>query len=200
MHPRWLGLLPLAFFVIHGSRYVLAGSPHEILWACTMSNLIIGIGILASAPRVIASALLWLPIGNVLWVYDAIHTKQFLWTSTLTHFGGLVVGLVALRRLGFPRFSFVTGALAGMSLQLVSRFVTPYRANVNVSQFIYPGSESLFPSYSVYFAATWGLWMATFVLVELLCRRYLRGSSLAGRVEHGQVGASLGAGGGLRAP
>ena len=65
-----------------------------------------------------------------------------------------------------------------MSLQLVSRFVTPYQANVNVSQFIYPGSESLFPSYPVYFAATWGLWMATFVLVELLCRRYLRGPSL----------------------
>lgn len=200
MHPRWLGLLPLAFFGIHGSRYILTGTPHEILWACTMSNLLMGIGILASAPRVIASALLWLPIGNVLWVYDAIHTQQFLWTSTLTHCGGLLVGLAALRRLGFPRFSCVTGVLSGMSLQLLSRFVTPYQANVNVSQFVYPGSESLFPSYTVYFAATWGLWTATFVLVELLCRSVLRDPSLTGRVEHRQVGASLGTGGGLREP
>ena len=179
MSRRLLGLLPLSFFVIHGSRHVAAGHAYELFWACTTASLLIGLGILTDTRRLTASAVLWLPIGNVMWIYDAVHTGLIMWTSLLTHVGTMLIALWSLRSQGFPRGSFVTATLLGMLLQLISHYVTPYQSNVNVSQFIYPGSESLFPSYGHYVAATWVLCCASFYLIEKLCLRILPSPSSA---------------------
>ena len=43
---RWLGGLALLSFVIHGGGHVLRGTAHDVLWACTVANLLIAFGLL----------------------------------------------------------------------------------------------------------------------------------------------------------
>lgn len=174
---RWLGLLPLSFFAIHGSRHVLSGHAYELLWLCTVSCFFVGVGILARSPRWTAAAALWLPLGTVLWIFDACRTGDFLLTSALTHLGGLLVALVWLGRTGFPAGSFVYATGLGVLVQTVSRYVSPHEANVNVSQFIYPGSEAYFPSYRLYWCFIWLSATAIFWICERIGRRIWPGSS-----------------------
>ena len=168
---RRLGLLPIAFFVIHGSRHVIAGHSYELLWLCTVSCLLVGVGMLAGAVRLTAAAALWLPLGTVLWIFDALRTGDFMATSALTHLGGLAIAIVWLRQTGFPAGSFALATAIGIFLQLASRYLSPYQANVNVSQFVYPGSEAYFPSYRVYWLVIWLVATGIFWTVERLCRQ-----------------------------
>ncbi len=170
---RWLGLLPIAFFVIHGSRHVIAGHSYELLWLCTVSCFLVGAGILTGTVRLTAAAALWLPLGTLLWIFDALRTRDWMVTSALTHLGGLVVAVVWLRQTGFPAGSFALATAIGIFLQLASRYLSPYQANVNVSQFIYPGSEAYFPSYRAYWLAIWLVVVAIFWMVERVALRLL---------------------------
>lgn len=176
--PRWLGCLPIAFFVIHGSRHVFAGHAYELLWLCTVSCFLVGVGILARSVRLTAAAGLWLPLGTVLWIFDALRTSDWMVTSALTHVGGLLVAVVSLRKTGFPAGSFARATALGMAVQLVSRLLSPRAANVNVAHFIYPGSEAYFPSYRVYWCVIWLCALGIFWVVEKGVRRGLGPSEM----------------------
>ena len=137
------------------------------------------VGILARSPRWTAAAALWLPLGTVLWIFDACRTGDFLLTSALTHLGGLLVALVWFGRTGFPAGSFVYATGLGVFVQTVSRYVSPHEANVNVSQFIYPGSEAYFPSYRLYWCF---IWLSATAIFDL---RADRAADLAGIISVG---------------
>jgi len=59
-------------------------------------------------------------------------------TSVLTHGGGLLLGLVGLRRLGLPRGAWWKGAVVLVALTAVSRLVTPAPDDVNLGFSVLP--------------------------------------------------------------
>lgn len=150
---RRLAALPLAFFAAHAGFHVHAGRPEEALWTCTMANLLLGVGLLGSVPTLIASAVAWLILGNLLWAVDLCAGGAFYPTSLLTHVGGLAVGASALRVFAWPPGSWWRAALLLLALQQVCRGVTPRAANVNLAFDLYPGMDAFFPGYRWYWAS-----------------------------------------------
>lgn len=156
-----LGVVALLCFLIHGGSHVLRGTAHDVLWACTLANLLIGVGLLFRWPRDLSAQLcsigvLWLCVGNFTWLLDLILGGEFFVTSLLTHWLGLGVGIWGLLRLGWPDRAWLHATLALIALQLVCRLLTPPAANVNVAHAVYAGYQRIYPSYAWF-------WLASFV-------------------------------------
>lgn len=166
-----LGLCALCCFAAHASTHVRRGTAHDVLWACTMSNAVVGLGLLWEAARgphrsdgdgaavgavAAAVAILWLCVGNVTWALDLALGGEFFPTSLLTHWGGLLCAAIAVRRLGWPRHAWMYATGGFVALQLVSRQLTPPSANVNVAHAIYPVWAGVYSSYATF-------WLSSFV-------------------------------------
>lgn len=177
---RRLAPLPLAFFAAHAGFHVHAGRPEEALWTCTMANLILGVGLLGSMPTLIASAVAWLILGNLLWAVDLCSGGAFYPTSLLTHVGGLAVGVFALRVREWPRGAWWRAALLLLALQQACRGVTPRAANVNLAFDLYPGMDAFFPSYGWYWVSLVAMCCVIFGGAERWFRRDARARSLDG--------------------
>ncbi|RME74807.1 MAG: hypothetical protein D6785_15480 [Planctomycetota bacterium] len=65
-------------------------------------------------------------------------------TSILTHFGGLGVAIMVVRKWGIPSYTWLYGVLWGILLQIFSRYFTSPSLNINFSQKVWPGSEAYF--------------------------------------------------------
>ena len=163
---RLVGVLPLIFFGLHLAHYVGEGKPGNMLWACHLSNLLIGAGVLAKRPAVLAAGLLWLSVGVPLWIFWLAGGGEFLVTSALTHVGGAAVGIWAMRRVHWPRGIWWKAWLAIPLLQLICRFTTPPELNVNISHSVWEGWEQTFPLYSVYLALMLGITAVIFAVAE----------------------------------
>jgi hypothetical protein len=74
-------------------------------------------------------------------------------SSVLVHVGGLAVAAIALRTYRMDRHSWRYAFGWSLLVQLISRFVTAPKLNVNVAHAIQPGWERTFPSY-------WMFWLA----------------------------------------
>lgn len=169
---RLLGLLPLAFFALHGNYYLERGELANMLWMCNISNLLLGVGLLLAQPVLIWAAVIWLIPGLPLWFYYVVLRGGWLWTSTVSHVGGLAVGLVALARVRADRKAWVYGLVWFLLVQQVSRMFTPPEWNINVAHIVYAGWEAQFTSYWMFWVATTavtvaGLWVLGFILLKL---------------------------------
>ncbi|MFZ5892513.1 MAG: hypothetical protein ACOY0T_15745 [Myxococcota bacterium] len=169
----WLGLGALFCYAIHAGSHVLAGRPAEVLWACHVASVLIGVGALAGNATLVAIGVLWLAFGNPLWVLDLSTGGEFLPTSPFTHIGGFVLGCFALRRLGFPESAWWKAVLAFVLLLLLTRLLTPPRANVNLAFAVASGWERTFTSYPLYLSMLVLAGAATFFVAELGLRRLL---------------------------
>jgi hypothetical protein len=176
---RILGVLALTFFVVHATFHATHGRAHDILWSCTLSNAIVGIGLLAGSGRAVAVGATWLFLGNLTWLADLCTGGEFLITSTLTHFGGLAVALLGARILGWPRHTFVYASAGMLALQQLCRFVTPPEANVNLAFSIYKGWEGVYPSYRVFWLAMFAQAVLVYFLVDRMFGWLLRRSAPA---------------------
>ena len=78
-------------------------------------------------------------------------------TAALTHIGALVLGIYGVRILGWPRGAAWKAAAAYLALWAVTRLATPASANINLAFRVYPGWESRFPSYPLYFGTLFSL-------------------------------------------
>ena len=175
-----LGVVALLCFVIHGGSHVLRGTAHDVLWACTMANLLIASGLLVRWPAHAGAALcstgvLWLCVGNVTWVLDLALGGEFFVTSLLTHWLGLLIGLLGLLQLGFPRRAWLYATLAMVALQLVSRGLTPPSANVNVAHFVYPVYARIYPSYGWFWLASFVQTAGAYFVLDRILARLLPG-------------------------
>jgi hypothetical protein len=138
---------------------------------CNVGNLLLAFGLFFNWPVVIRVAGIWMIPGLVVWFLYVYLEGVFL-TSTLAHIGGLIVGLLALRRVGVDRRAWLYALAWYFVVQLVSRFATPDELNVNVSKRIYAGWERSFGSYWKFWVvlslivAAW-LWIITLVLNKL---------------------------------
>lgn len=154
-----LGLAAVAFYVAHAVESLLHKQPDNLLWMCNLGALAVGIGLLAGSPSANAVGTFWLVLGLPLWIYGLVKGEGFLWTSTLTHGGGLLVGLVGLRKAGLPRGAWWKATVALGALNVVCR-VTPEKQNINLAHAPYPGWETTFPSHFIYLVFVLALFAA----------------------------------------
>lgn len=153
--------LCLLIFALHAGNHLLDGHGWEIFWACTFTPLLIGAAALASSARLNAVAMVWLALGNFLWIFDLLSGGAWMWTSTLTHWGGLAVAFALARRLGYPPGSWWRAHLLLLGWQQFTRLFTPPALNINVAFSIHPGSQAHFSSFPRY-------WLFLFVLDALI--------------------------------
>jgi hypothetical protein len=168
-----LGMAAILFYLVHAATWMQRSVPANLLWACHLGCLFVGIAVLADLPFLSAVGIHWLALGNIMWMLYLAGGGEFMLTSQLTHLGGLLVGLWFARRAGFPRGSWLA-ALAGMAaLHLLSGFVTPAAENINLAFRVHEGWEKVFPDFQVYRLFLLAASAALFFAVERAARRFL---------------------------
>ena len=149
---RLLGLLPLAFFIGQVIHYWRFGGLGNLLWMCNVGNLLLAIGLFLDHRELIRAAAIWTIPGLVVWVLYVLLDYGFLFSSTLAHVGGIIVGLIALRRVGMDRTAWLYAYAWALFMQIAARLLTTPELNVNVSHNIQQGWERYFTSY-------WKFWV-----------------------------------------
>jgi hypothetical protein len=158
---RALGFLPLLFFLAQGVHYWRINELDHMLWMCNIGNLLLALGLFFKEKRMIRAAAIWTIPGLVAWLLYVVPTWGVVLASVLAHVGGLVVGLVALRRVGVERGAWLDALGWYFVVQLISRLITRVDLNVNVSQRMYSGWDRTFNAY-------WKFWLVLSLLVAMV--------------------------------
>lgn len=167
------GWAALGCYAVHAGFHILNGRSEEALWMCHLGAALVGVGVLCASPTVNGIGTLFLCVGAPFWVMYLVGGGEFYPTSCFTHVGGLAIGLYGVRRIGLPSGTWWKSVLSLVALILISRLVTPPRANVNVAFAIYEGWEKFYPSHSVYLLTMMILAAGCFFLSELALRHWL---------------------------
>ena len=168
-----MGSVAILFYAVHGVYHWQQGVPENMLWACHMGALLVGLGLLLDSANLNGVGSLWLSVGTGMWLVGLTMDVPFLPTSMLTHVGGLAIGLWGVRRLGLPR-GVAWKALAGLALlHLISRSLNPPGKNINMAREVASGLEGWFPSHALFLLAIGAFCAAAFVLLETALRRAL---------------------------
>jgi hypothetical protein len=170
---RLLGFLPLAFFTAQAIHYWDINELGNMLWMCNIGNLVLALGLFLEKPLLVRVAVMWMIPGLIVWcvyvvpTWGMLLTGPFRWrelfgvvSSTLAHFGGISIGLVALQKI---RMDARTGLYAFgwfFIMQLLSRLFTPPSMNVNLSHRVQDGFEQAFNSY-------WKFWLVLSLAVGI---------------------------------
>lgn len=154
---RLLGVLPLAFFLAQAVHYWRLGQLGHMLWMCNIGNLVLAIGLFLGQPVLIRVAAIWSIPGVVIWFRYVVMEWGFFGSSTSAHVGGLIVGLVALKKVRVDRAAWLYCFGWFLILQLVSRWATPAELNVNAAHTIYQGWQQIFRAY-------WQFWLVMTLL------------------------------------
>jgi hypothetical protein len=157
---RALGILPVVFFLLQGIHYWRIGELGHTLWMCNIGNLVLAIGLFINNATLIRISGMWMVPGLVVWFIYVVLAWGVLFSSTLAHVGGTVVGMIALRRVGMDRQAWLYGLLWYFVVQLFSRWLTPANLNVNVAHAIDERWRGSFNSY-------WKFWMVLTSLVAV---------------------------------
>lgn len=169
---RAAAALCFLFYGAHAAYYATHGqSLANMLWACHLATLMIGIGLLSGVAWLNAVGLLWLCLGLPVWLLDITNGGRFLPTSTLTHVGGLIVGFWGLRQLGSPPPAGWLAAAGLLAVHLLSRAVTPPAENVNLAFAMWRGADRYFSSHTVYVSTLLAVSTATFAALNPLLRK-----------------------------
>ena len=175
---RRLGILPLVFFLARVIEYaVVAKTPEQILWCCHISNLLLAIGMFLANPFLIRVAVFWLILGLPPWAMDMVMTGLVTPVSLLSHGGGFVLAILAIRHVGAKPRSWLPSLLYFLILQQVTRLVTaptPY-TNVNVAHFAYGPWKDLFAKYWTYWAVNTALTTLGLIVIERALLRWFPG-------------------------
>jgi hypothetical protein len=163
----------LACFGVHSGVWLVRGTPWEILWACTIAALLIGLGALALRPVLVAIGVSWLVYGNPLWFYHLVEGGEFLPTSLLTHGVALALGVWFLRKHAFPERTFARAWVLVLALLALTRAVTPSTANINVVHHVPPADPGSAASYAL-LALMLATALGVFYAVERVARRRTR--------------------------
>ncbi|HMG76820.1 MAG TPA: hypothetical protein VK582_25335 [Pyrinomonadaceae bacterium] len=155
---RLIGLLPLTFFLAQTIHYWHAGGMGNLWWMCNVGNLLLAIGLFLNHRELIRAAAIWTIPGLGIWIRYVLFEYDFVVSSALAHVGGIIVGLMVLRRVRMDRIAWVYAFVWYLFMQLVSRLVTDPRLNVNVAHRIQTGWQHAFSSY-------WRFWVVMTALV-----------------------------------
>ncbi|HET6890195.1 MAG TPA: hypothetical protein VFH31_03765 [Pyrinomonadaceae bacterium] len=144
---RALGIFPLAFFLAQAVHYWRINELGHMLWMCNIGNLILAIGLFLNHALLIRIAVIWLFPGLVVWLIYVVLPWGIFLSSAVIHLGGMVMGLIAIRRIGMDRMAWAYAFLWYLGVQLLSRIVTATELNVNMSQAVEPGWRQVFDAY-----------------------------------------------------
>lgn len=165
--PRRLvpGLAAIGFYAFHVLHWIKLRKLENILWACHIGCLLVGISWVADWPFGNAIGLLWLLPGIVLWLLYLAGGGLFSWSSLFIHIGGTLLGVWNARVFGFPSGAWWRAGIGYTLLIFLSRWFSRTSENVNFSRKVWQGWENRFPSYRRYVA---GLVLGAFALFLVL--------------------------------
>jgi hypothetical protein len=167
---RLLGLVGCAFFAAHAAYHSATGHPDHMFWICHLAALFVGVGLLFHLPTLNAAGTLILLIGCPFWILGLLFGDEFLPTSTLTHAGGLLLGLIGVRHLGLPPGAWWKTALGVALLIAGSRLFSP-ELNVNLAIRPWAGWEPFYPVPWLYHVQLWTQWCFGLALGDFTLRR-----------------------------
>jgi hypothetical protein len=148
--PLFPGLAAVVFYAAHLWQWARLKRLENILWACHIGCLLIGLGWLTGWPLANGIGLVWLLPGIFFWAIYLAGGGAFFWSSLLIHVGGNLLGLMGAISLGFPAGTWWKAGLAYVVLILISRRFSRVAENVNFSRQVWSGWETRFPSYRRY--------------------------------------------------
>jgi hypothetical protein len=132
----------------------------------------LALGMFFENAMLIRVAVLWMIPGLVVWLIYVVWAWGVFFSSTLAHVGGMMVGLIALRKVGMDKRAWLYALMWYFAVQVLSRFLTSPGLNVNVAHAIDPGWQRTFSSYLNFwlvltFATGTVLWFLGFILGRL---------------------------------
>ena len=171
---KTLGVIAIACYGIHAAVSVKRGEPQDLLWACHIAALLVGIGLLLGSVTLNAIGLLWSSVGTAFWILYLATGGELIAASFLTHGSALVAGTIGVRRLGMPRGAAWKAMAAFVLLWIATRVLTPPSANVNLAFAVYDGWQGWFSTYPIYLAMLLLIGCAAFALGQSLFARIAR--------------------------
>ena len=141
-----LGAVAFVSYLVHNGNHVLRGEPYDLMWFCNVSPLLLAIGCVWRKPLAVSVSLLWLLYGTPMWFLDLMTGAGMILTSFLPHVVCVAVGVLAVRRLGFPKHSWLWASGGSVLLLALTRLVTPAEYNVNLVFSVWAGWEQYFPT------------------------------------------------------
>jgi len=172
--PMRLGILAAMCWALHAAWHVLHGTAHDLLWACNVASPLLALGCFLRRPVLCATAVMWLAYGVPMWLLDLATGGELIPTSVFTHFGGLVLGILAVRRFGWPKRSWRWAALGTWALVVVTRIATTAKHNVNLAFRVHDGWEKHFTSHALYLVLMLSGSALVFLVVETAALRLMR--------------------------
>ena len=132
-----------------------------MLWMCNIGNLLLAVGLFFNQPLLVRVAVIWLIPGLFVWFFYVALAWGLILSSTLAHVGGILVGIIAIKKVRMDRKAWLYALGWYLFIQLLSYLLTPPEMNVNVSHSVAPGWEQTFNAY-------WKFWLALTLPTALL--------------------------------
>ncbi len=179
IHFRLLGVLPLLFFLLQGIHYWRIGELGNMLWMCNIGNLMLAFGLFFENAMLIRVSVLWMIPGLVVWFIYVVWAWGVFFSSTLAHVGGIIIAILALKRVGMDLTAWLYAVGWYLVAQVLSRFLTAPALNVNVAHAIDPGWQLTFNSYWKFWlvltsAVAIALWLLDLILWKIFPVRTAR--------------------------
>jgi hypothetical protein len=149
-----LGVVPLLLFATYLYAAIAENRAAESLWMCHVSNVFLGIGMLLQRFALVRMVFPWLVVGVPLWLIDVASSGDERVVSTVSHIGGILVGLYAIWCVRVPANPWLPALLLFMLFRQLCRWLTPASLNVNLSHSVYTGWEDWFSNYPIYWVVT----------------------------------------------
>jgi len=156
-----MGFFPLFFFLAQAIHYWRISELGHMLWMCNIGNLLLAIGLFLNQRLLTRVAVIWLIPGLVVWFFYVALSWGLVLSSTLAHVGGIVVGMMVLKKVRMDRVAWLYALGWYLLIQLISRLITPAAMNVNVSHTIDPGWQETFGAY-------WQFWLVLTLLTAFI--------------------------------
>ncbi|MCB1191902.1 MAG: hypothetical protein H7A23_04790 [Leptospiraceae bacterium] len=168
---RILGIFPLLFFSIKAIDCYNRNALFDLLWFCNITNLFLGLAISFGVLRFVWFFTLANLVGIAPWLFGLTIGIEFLYTSLLVHLVSPIIGIYILKKSDVKYQLWSYGFFYLFLLQIVSRFSTPYRENVNIAFYVYPELIPYFFNYPVYWAAnTIGLGISFYIIEKIITK------------------------------
>ena len=158
---RMLGIFPLVFFFAQAEHYWRIQQLGHMLWMCNVGDLLLAIGLFLRQPVLIRIAVIWMIPGLVIWFRFVVLEWGLFFSSVLAHVGGILVGMIALKKVGVDKASWLYAFGWYLLIQMLSRLFTAADLNVNLSHRMQPGFERVFNAY-------WQFWLTAALLTALV--------------------------------
>ncbi|PWT88099.1 MAG: hypothetical protein C5B55_13660 [Blastocatellia bacterium] len=169
---RLLGLFPLLFFLLQAVHYWRINELGHMLWMCNIGNLLMAIGLFLERPVLTRIAIIWTIPGLVIWFLYVVLAWGVFFTSTLAHVGGIIIGMIVLKRIGMDRWTWLHAFVWYLAIQLLSHLITSPVLNVNLSHHMQDKWDQTFGAYWQFLLTlntltALLLWLVGFLLYKL---------------------------------